>query len=58
MPAEDRWEIVDALLGTLDPGFTQDELALAREGLRRYQADPQATVDAQEFIANRRRTHT
>ena len=58
MPAEDRWEIVDTLLGTLDPGFTPDELATARESLRRYQADPQATVDAHEFITDLRRQHT
>ena len=51
MPAEDRWEIVDALLGTLDPGFAPDELYVARESLRRYQAVPHATVDAHEFIA-------
>jgi len=55
MPAEDRWEIVDALLGTLDPGCTPDELSVARAGLRRYRTDPQDTVDAHEFIASRRR---
>jgi hypothetical protein len=51
LSADDRWQVVDALLATLEPAYGEDELESAREGLRRHRANPEAAVDAAEFMA-------
>jgi hypothetical protein len=58
LSVEERWELVDALLETLEPGCSPGELELAREGLRRYRAGPGATVDADEFFDQLGRKYT
>ncbi|MDR1189828.1 MAG: hypothetical protein LBK95_20645 [Bifidobacteriaceae bacterium] len=50
MSVEDRWTIVDTLLDTLEPGPSAEELEIARDGLRRHRANPEATVDADMFF--------
>ncbi|MDR1428054.1 MAG: hypothetical protein LBJ08_09930 [Bifidobacteriaceae bacterium] len=40
MSVEERWEIVDAVLETLEPGHSPEELEIARDGLRRYRENP------------------
>jgi hypothetical protein len=37
-------------LETLDTGYSLDELAVAREALRRHRADPGATAEAEVFF--------
>jgi hypothetical protein len=47
---EDRWELVEALLDTLEPRYSPEDLAVAQEGLRRYRANPEATVAAEQAL--------
>ncbi|MDR1449578.1 MAG: hypothetical protein LBI84_05150 [Propionibacteriaceae bacterium] len=58
MSVDERWEIVDAVLETIEPGYSPEELEIAREGLRRYRANPEATVDAEEFLGELARRYT
>jgi hypothetical protein len=57
LPAEERWELVDALLVSLDVGYSETELAEALEGLREYRAHPQAVTDADAVITRLRRQY-
>jgi putative addiction module component (TIGR02574 family) len=47
---DDRWELVEALLDTLEPRHSPEELAVAQDGLRQYRANPEATIAAEQVL--------
>jgi predicted DNA-binding protein (UPF0278 family) len=57
LPAQEQWELVDAVLEDLDKGYSDSELAVAEESLRRYRAHPDDVIDADEAIAQLRRKY-